>query len=711
MGPCVSRLAHSQSQPPIAPGGATEAGDGRLEEITVTAERRDARLQDVPIAVTALTAATLGTLGVSQTSDLTSAVPNLYIASQNQAISPFIRGIGNRNTSPGDESPTAIYVDGVYIGSPAASLFAFNNIERVEVLKGPQGTLFGRNAMAGVIQIVTKDPTQSPTGNVQVGYGNYDTKVLDAYGSSGIADNIVTDLALYWMQQGEGWGRNVITGNEAFKGRDLALRNKSIWKLDDASRLTLTLDFENTVPVTPPIFTALPNEVLIGRVPYIGFYNSESNVDVTANNKQWGAALKGSHDFSASRFVSISSYRSLDSTWSLDNDGGPAVLQQASVLQSSRELTQELQLLSPIDSRIKWILGAFYYHDNSKYYPLALQVRTTLIQIYADQKSDSYSGFSQATAEVFTATHITGGLRFTRDQRSISGYNVIHGAISASSISDQSAEFNKVTWRGALDHEFAEDLMGYASYSRGFKSGVFNAVAATTPVVKPETLDTAELGMKSEFLNRALRLNSSLFYNKFTDIQVQVSIPGGTALQNAAAGKSRGAEAELQAALGKGFEVGLSAAYLKSEYTSFANAQFYTPVATVPPATSPSGAYTVSIGNATGNELISAPPATANVNLQYSLPTAAGDFKGAMVFAYSTGFYFDSQNRLAQPAHTDVNVTLSWMDPSKHWGVRLWGKNLTDQRYYSTIVPQAFGDTATPAAPLTFGFSVSWNTL
>ena len=196
--------------------------------VVVTANRREELLQRVPIAVTAVTAADLSASGVVSNTQLARKAPSLQMTYTGGALLPYIRGIGSNNPSPGDETPIATYIDGVYQSRSYATNFSFNNIQRVEVLKGPQGTLFGRNAAGGLIQVITKDPVHEVGGEVSASYGNYDTFSLQSYTTGGITDSVAADLALYYSNQGRGYGKNVFTGNEYGKNEDFAVRSK--WK-------------------------------------------------------------------------------------------------------------------------------------------------------------------------------------------------------------------------------------------------------------------------------------------------------------------------------------------------------------------------------------------------------------------------------------------------------------------------------------------------
>lgn len=688
------------AQTPEAVPAEAAPSDG-LQDIVVTAQRREERLQDVPISVSALTPESIRAAGVTDTNDLSAAVPGLYVSRQNASISPFIRGIGNKNTSPGEESAAALYVDGVYISSPAGGLFALNNIARVEVLKGPQGTLFGRNAIAGVIQIVTKDPSHDPSADVTLSYANYDTKEATLYATAGITDSIAADIAVYANRQSDGWGRNLTTGSEAFKGHELALRSKWLVDLGDNTKLTFAIDYGKVRPVTPPYFVPLEGSTLFDGVTYAGFFNPQGNRDVTADTEQWGANAQLRHDLGGVQFVSISSYRWVRSEYFGENDGIPRLVQKADSHQTSKTFTQEFQLLSDNDSRLSWIVGAFYYHDQSGYDPLVLNstnpagVTTTLTR-FSTQTSNSYAGFGQATFALFSATKITAGLRYTKDERALSANDIrVTGPFT---FVPQKANSSKLTWRFSIDQKLTEDILLYGSISRGYKSGVFNTVSPAAPAVNPETLDSYEIGLKSDLFDRHVRFNLAAFYSKFKDIQFQIPVPGATQLLNAAEGESKGFETEIVIAPVSHLRINAAATYLHNEYTDFAGAPFFTPL--------PTGGNALTPVSATGKDFVQSPHWTATIGAQYTIPTEIGDFLAAGTYSYNDGFFFDAQNRVRQPSYELVSASLGWTSPDGTFGARVWGKNLTDSRYYTNIPIQAFGDTAVPAAPRTYGLTL-----
>ncbi|MDB5710726.1 MAG: TonB-dependent receptor [Sphingomonas bacterium] len=701
-GAAAPEKAVAQTSPPAArPVETVPEDDGsRVQDIIVTAQRREERLQDVPVSVSVLTGSAVRNAGVRDVGDLSVAVPGLDLGRQNIAIAPFIRGVGNKNTSPGEEAATAIYVDGVYLPTLTGGLFALSNIQRVEVLKGPQGTLFGRNATAGVIQIITKDPKVQFSGDASIGYGNYDTVEANFYATSGIAPGVRADIALYGMKQRDGWGKNLTTGNDVYKGYDFAARSKWIFDLGPKATLKIAGDFESTRPVATPAFRPMEGKMLAGGVPYSGFYNVAENIDVFATSRQWGLNGQLRYDLGWADVVSITSYRHNKVHWVFDQDGTPANLVSPISDETASTWTQELQLVSEKNSTFEWIAGFYYYNDRSAEAPLTLQglVLPVTTLRYSTQTAESFAGFTQGTFHLPGRTDLTGGLRYTYDKRTIFGEDVRSNGTTLN-YPKQDANFEKLTWRASIDHRLSDQILTYASYSRGFKSGVFNVIAPAGAAVRPEIVDSYEVGFKSDLFDRAIRLNGAAFYNKFRDIQFQVPVVGGTALLNAAAARTQGFELELQAVPSRGLTLRAALTYLDGKYTNFKNAPFYTQL--------PAGGNAAFTGDAGGNNTIQTSPFTASVGADYQINGAFGALLVAATYYYNDGFFFDPQNRVAQPSYSILNSSLEYTLPGGRLGMKIWVRNLLEARYYTNVTLQSFGDDAFPAAPRTFGASVA----
>ena len=333
-----------------------------MKEVSVTAQRRRQNIQEVPITVSVISPATLDTQRIETVADIAKLVPSLNITRSGKVPSIFLRGIGNNSASPGQEQNIAIYVDGVYYPSLSADVFSFDNLERIEVLRGPQGTLFGRNSTGGVIQIVTQDPTQETEGRFSLGYGNYDFKQASAFVSGGIADNIAANFGVRWSDQGEGWGKNVFNGQDVNLGHDVSMRTKVVFTPTDETKISLggfysrtAQDFGSSRQMLPGTLTLPPS---FGSIGFTGsIYDRNANYPSLDTTKQHGANLRVEQNVGFANLVSISAYQLTDATQRSDVDQSPIDRLYVESLDRTRSFSQELQLQSKADSSFQWVTG------------------------------------------------------------------------------------------------------------------------------------------------------------------------------------------------------------------------------------------------------------------------------------------------------------------------------------------------------------------
>ncbi|SFI56627.1 iron complex outermembrane recepter protein [Caulobacter sp. UNC279MFTsu5.1] len=706
----------------------------QIEEVIVTAQKRSESAQAVPVAITAFTGEALEKQGITSVDNLATVTPGLTFGRVGPgAGTPFLRGVGSNITSPGSEAAVSTYVDNVYIGSQYASIFSFNNIAAIEVDKGPQGTLFGRNATGGVIQITTKDPGHVRSGDAKVGYGNYNTIDATAYGTTGVTENIAADLALYYHNQKKGWGKNLYTGDDVFTSKNFAARSKWVWAPSDATKVTLIADYakdrqdvgtaRNTVEggaFRPPGATGNPGPFLS---TYIGFYNVDLNRPAYSDSRQYGASLKVWHDLGAAELVSITAYRKAEVHGPIDSDGTPADWKALDTNPWSETFTQEVQLLSSTasDSKLKWILGGFFYHDKATDNPITFlgygYSALAPVDIYVYQTTTSFAAFTQGAYSFTDDTRVTVGLRDTVDYRETQGSQTLRLATpvvlakttqpGSTIASARTAKFSKPTFKVSLDHDFAEGVLGYLTYSRGFKAGVFNMVSLNTDPVKPETIDAVEGGLKSDWLDHRLRINLAAYHYDYKNLQVQQFVNGFYTLSNAAAAKIKGVDFEVTGKPLRGLTLQLSGTLMDPTYTSFVGGPGYTavPITSVNPSGG-MGGFTLAPIELSGKQLTYASKRTVNFSTQYTWPLRTGDLSLFAVAQYRSTYYFDPQNGAKQPSYTMINGSLTWTAPSGNLDVKLWGNNLTNEKIYATIARSTAGDSATPQAPRMYGVSL-----
>lgn len=722
-------MAFAQSTP--------EGGAGALEEVLVTAQRREENLQDVPIAVTAVSADTLAKAGVADTFDLKAVAPSLNFSTSVGGFGlPRIRGIGSTGTGPGIENPVAVYVDGVYIASSTGALTSLSDIEQVAVLKGPQGTLFGRNATGGLIQITTKKPSHDFTGDVQATAGNYGTYGGSGYLTGGLSESLAASAAFKYEDRSEGYGINTQTGNEIMTQESYSGRAKLLWELSDDTSATLSGDVSQVDAVTPA-FRPLTRNVR-GNFAAGGERDIDSDFDPLLESEQYGASLEIRHDFGGMELMSLSAYRQMELHVRFDPDGTtedewaavpgrnapPLGFSHGFVIdntQNDTQFSQEIQLLSTGESAFKWVVGAFYMSGEGEYDPArtinAFQTAGTATipagrytDLVAQQTLDSYAAFAQGTFALGAATNLTAGIRYTHDEREASGIRLTYEA-TGQPVATQTAPqgivenyedtFPRATWRLALDHRFSPDVMGYVSYNRGFRSAAFVTqnigltTAAQNKVLKPEIVDAYEVGLKNDLADGRVRLNAAAYYYDQENVQVMQIQNGIQTVYNADGAEIYGADADVIALVTDRFTVTGGVNYTHARYTDFTNASI-----TVPQA---SGGNLLTTGDASGNRLQNVPDWTASLGLSYGIPTAIGDVTVFANYYRNDGWPADPDNRVNQEAYSLLDASVGWRSSNEKLSVSLWGKNLTDEFYFQQLGASNFSDNGVQAAPRTYG--------
>jgi iron complex outermembrane receptor protein len=680
----------------------------QIEEVVVTAQRRSESMQDVPISVSAVTADTLKALGAIDVLDLGATAPGLYVGRQLASPLIYLRGIGTTSTQGGQESPTALYVDGVYYAELPGLNFAFNNIERIEVLKGPQGTLFGRNATGGLVQIITKDPSQDAGMEIGFTAANYDTFGGKLYATTGLGDNLAADIAFVGSDQGEGWGRNLTLGVDTGLTDDYGVRSTWLFTPSEDTSVRASFDWTKTETTVGLSRQAAPGaRSFDGQGPPDDIYDDLGNIENNEEIEAFGGALKISHSFDAADLVSITAYRETDTDLEFDQDNTPIPLVNAPIFYKTDQFSQELQLLSNDSERFDWILG-LYYMDLDFDYELVLNGLAFgavggVDDRHSRQPVKSYAAYAQGTMAVGEASHITAGIRFTRDEREFRGTDTLgNGAVLPSTAPPEVTQ-EEPTWRLSFDHRFSDELLVFASYNRGFKSGLYNMVNLAQPAVESEIVDAYEVGFKSDLAEDRLRLNGAVFFYDYQDLQIQVINAGITVLANAAEAEVMGAELELQAAPTDNLRIFAGLAYLDTEYTKFPNAQLSTPN---PP---PFGGNTVVTGPADGNELVRAPGFSGSLALDYRIPTSNGTWGINGSYVYTDSFFWEPDNRREQEGYGLVNAELGWESASEAVHIYVFGRNLSDEEYSQFVSDGGLGDSTAWAAPRTYGVGVDFS--
>jgi iron complex outermembrane receptor protein len=703
-------LALAQSTGAAAPPAITS-----LDEVVVTAQFRRESLQKVPVSVVALDSEALAANGVTNLDTVALATPGLQMASIGTVSAPFIRGVGSTAPAPGKQASVATYVDGVLIAAQAASLFDFNNVESVEVLKGPQGTLFGRNSSGGVIRIQTKRPSHDDGGSLMLGYGNYDTSELRAYGTAGLSDAVAVDLAIAASDQREGWGRYVNNGLPAHLGRSFAARSKLEYAVDGTT-ITLAADFSR-VRADAGAAQSLPvGSVGLDGSTNVGFYNVNLNLESYADVRQGGVSATVEHDFGFARLTSISAARRTKVYLQIDVDATPAPIINAFLPNHEDQYSQELRLVSQGPAPFDWILGAYAFRGIAESGPIGVNGLAFSFlplplsnQVMSAQRLEttSLAAYAQGVYHFGPDTRLAVGLRGTHDKQTInarqymSPQNINLGTYSGEISTDTP------TYDASLSHDFNPDLTGYLRYARGFQAGSYNYLSFGNPPVKPEYIDAYEVGLKGSILEQRLRFGMAAFYYDFKDLQVQQFEGTTTRLINAGAARIKGLEFEATARPIPPLVLQGSVSLLDPKFTSFPNAPTFArnPAGGLIPVTGP-GCVSPGACDASGHDLPYASKFTANLSARYTADLSLGELEATGAASYNGGFYGDPQNRLKQSAYVWLTASAKFTPRGHAYSIGVWGKNLGGEKVYSSLQAQAPGDVANPLPPRTFGVTL-----
>ena len=699
----------------------------QIQDIIVTAQRQEQNIQKVPIAVTAIGGAQLEQRGITSVLDLSGAVPGLQFQSYGGVQLPFLRGIGATGSTLGNESSVASYIDDVYFARVPSSFGDLRNVERVEVLKGPQGTLFGRNATGGVINIITRDPSHDTHVDGSVGYGRFQAVQGNLYATTGLSDKVAVDLSLTGKRS-DGFGKNLTTGSGYGYDDGYLIRSKLLFEPSDATKFVLSgfnsysqdSGQKGAFPGTAVGTLSPPNQVF--RSEDIGFYNSIANLN-NDKYKFWGVSLRAEQELSFARLISISAYSRLNEVHHFDADYEPREDRTVNIHSRLDLFTQELRLISLPGSSLSWVAGLYYYNNKSSYRDVKLLAPLLYgpggLFAPSYQRTISYAGFAQVTYEIAPRLKLTGGLRYTQDRVSAFGRVILQTIppVSLLNLPKDSTKLNRLTFRAGADYQVAPDALVYASFSRGAKANTYNILTFSGKPNAPERLDAYEIGFKSTLFDRRLRFNGALFYYDVKNPQVQLLNLGTVQFSNAGGSRVKGAEFEAQAILGGGLTGRASFSYLDSKYTNYGSRNAAGNIVNGAPSTIPDlvngGAIAGPAIDARGQYTPLAAKTTFNLGLDYAVTTSIGKFLATVDLYHNSGYFFEPDNFLHQKAYDLLDAQIRY-SPNQKYSVRFWGRNLLDRKHIIAAASQASfvhegGYPYTPAPPRTYGVAFDFS--
>ena len=717
-----------------------------LDEIVVTAQKRSENLQDVPVAVTALTADQLKDQRVNDVLALSGLSPGLQIKTDDNAANPriFIRGIGVNDFNPSTASAVGVYVDGVYVASPLAQMAGFYDLQQVEVLRGPQGTLYGRNTTGGAINVTTKKPTSTPQGDLAVDYGRFDTLNVQAGFGGPLAGDALAFRIAGLYDKSDGYTLNRLTGNKGNDAERKAVRAALRYTPDSKLTVDLSASYskatggsiltynrslvaqtaEAASTATPdPTFGYIfckPEYYTSGQCTNVaGYANTSSNKyegDYRFEGKDivklFGATSAISYDFGGVTLYSITGYQKAKRDDYEETDANPISIFDARYIAEQDTTSQEFRLQSNGETPLRWVFGVYGARDNldnNSHYNVLEVLRVpdpvnnptgmdpaNSVGVFGwplHQKTTSYAAFGQADYDLTPKLTLTGGLRWSQDKKTFHYVSDVDYGLLTLFEYDNEKTFSSISGRVGLRYAISDGANVYATYNRGTKSGGFFSGQTTDPddlgPYRDETVNAYEMGAKSEFLDRRLRVNVSAFYYDYKDLQVYTVIQrNGLPVQlftNASKARVYGGEAEVEARPMTGLSLTLGASLLSAEYKDFQ-----------------------SLGDDySGNTLPSAPKTSLNGAARYEHPLGAGDLITQLDFTYRSKVYYDTANteRLSDKARAFVNGQVGWAFGDGRYELGVWGKNLADTTNISDITPlAAFGfDVFSMGPPRTYG--------
>jgi iron complex outermembrane receptor protein len=743
--PAPSVSSDTASAPQAAPAAAANEGAVQLEEVIVTARKTQESLQRVPESITAISGNDLAKRSINDLSSVSRSTPNFSFAGSGRngrsAGIVYIRGVGQSFVGLNFDPAVGVYLDGVILGGQEGNDVNMLDIERVEILRGPQGTLFGRNTSGGAVSITTRKPdasTDGPTGWFQVTGGSRNR--FDANGSVNIP--LVTDQLALLVAGGrrtqDGYGDRLDGDDLGNIDRDVG-RASLFWTPTPNLSALLSIDattYDETNAVQKLVYIS-PSAPAVAAVNATSsdqdqydnrwlspsdFFSFGTGPNSSRGNTS-GTSLTLNFDTGWANLKSISAYRRFHVHSDFDPDGSPIVLLDYYTESRHRQVSQEVQATGKnFDDRLSWVFGLYYFDQTQSSPPegnAAILIPGVVPDCgacfsgYSQQVTESYAAYGQANYNLTEKLRATVGLRLTRDSKDFIHYSYAYPSFAVtSSVGPLSQSWQDVSPRLGLDYQWTPDVMTYVSMARGYKGGGFNGgqpVIGDNQRYEPEHVLNYEIGLRSDLLDRRLRFNATAFYNDYTDFQMQIAGSttnsdgnpvGFTVTSNVPKSRITGAELELTAVLTKELKLtsGLGLTYPK--YTELpADEKFIAANLVNKDSQFP---YTPKLSYTLGAEYATAITSTL-------------DAIGRVDYAYKSTTYYDLFNStyLRQSPYGLLNLHLTFDYRPKDISLSLFATNLTDKHYFTG----GYDDATTPntgigiayvnmASPREFGATV-----
>lgn len=679
-------------------------------EIVVTAQRREQKLQDAAAAISALGSEAIDERGIDNLSDLQGQVPGFIFSEI--AGSPLIgiRGISLDVVTGDADAAIATHVDGVYQARATQTSTNMNDIERIEVLRGPQGTLYGRNATGGAINFITRKPTPYFEGQIKAGVGNYDLSTLSGYLSGPVIDDRLLARVSGSFSDWDGNLREIVTGERFNGNRSLSGRLALRWLPSEVVTIDLA-GFTQSDKSEGPLYElfGVPNATTpLGTYSLEPFTTRRDEDDPEIYSHKRTSGLTLTSNIETDNFVlrSITGYTNHKLRQHYDGDASSVFLVRVDREDVSDSFSQEISLSSSVGSSIEWVAGTYFSYEN---YDFTLDVpfgpfafpATGLLQNKVE-KTTTIAVFADATLPIGDRLRLIVGARGALENRKVNQTQatVVDGIGTLDSCRNLRGKrnFEFFTPRGGLQYDLTDNQMAYALLSRGYKSGGA-AISTCGDTFDPEYVTSIEVGYKSELLDGHMSLNGAVFYYDYTDLQVAQIDGSAVLVNNAPAATIYGAEIETIASPGAGLRFDAALSLLHARYDEFFD--------------------TDALGgpideDLSGNRLVRAPDWTLSLGAEKTLDLGGDSelkFRGEIF--HSDDIYFRAFNRPEdrQSAYTIANAYLIFTNHGSGLSGRLWVKNLTNQYYIATLASTSLQSTREGyhAPPRTYGVDLSLN--
>ena len=698
-----------------------------LQEIIVTAQKRPENINTVPIVITALTNEDLIQTGIRTTEQLEWATPGLVFGNTNGFAQPYIRGIGTDLIGPGQDSPVGFYLDGVYLPWTPSLLQQFGDIARVEVLKGPQGTLYGRNTTGGAVNIITRDPEQTFSADASVSAGNLGYAKAVTYVTGGLTHDLSANFAgVYTIHNGF---VDVLNNGDRLDNLDrFALRGKIKYEINDTWSAVLGGDYAHRNDSSDCVCSALIGSDLPlppGVGPGFRPRNTYTIVDPPAfqTATDYGASLTVHGHMNWADFTAITGFREGYLVSLSDGSLTTLPLLAYQAYEGEQQFTQEVQWASPGSSPLQWIGGLYFLKANAFEGPVNVWAGVPNTDptngglLNGRTRISSYAGYGQASYELPYGFKLIAGFRTSYEQRKLTTQTdfstdwldpAVRAALGLPPL-DASKSWTTTKPKATVQWENPGQLL-YASYSTAFKAGSYNIISETSPgPLEPENIKAYEVGGKHDlaFLNHG-HLHWAAFYYNYSNIQVAVQDPGVggiAASQNAASLISRGVDLDLVVPILRNLRASIGMEYLDARYESFPDAQVPNIVNGQLGTTTPIG-YTKSV-NASGNRAERSPLLTSTAQLQWVLPISTGNISTTATYYHNSGFFFDAGDEVRQKAYNLVNLYIQYAPQGNRWNVAAWINNAFNATVIAGVGESPYVVAAQYIDPRLFGLSAS----